>query len=64
MEVEKGMVKGDVHDCLFPKGVSPNGLLAGADIGAGKEVYNIAQLTAPHSFIEGWFPYTRGNTCV
>ena len=64
VEVNEGMIEGDVHDCLFPKGVSPNRFFMGANVGVGKKVHNITRLTAPHGSIEGWFPCTWGDFCA
>jgi len=64
MEVKKGVIKGDVHDCLFPKRVPPNRLFVSANIGAGEKVNHIAWLSMPHGPIEGWFPCTWGDFCA
>src|SRR6266566_144074 len=64
MEVKEGSIKRDVHNCLLPKGVPPNRFFVGTDIGAGKEVHDIAWLTTPHGSVKGWFPSTWGNPCV
>ena len=53
MEVKEGVIEGDVHDHLFPKGVPPNRFFACANIGAGEKVDHIAWLSMPHGPIEG-----------
>ena len=64
MEVEDGTIKGDVHDCLFPEGITPDRFFVCADIGAGEEVDYVTWLTMSHGPIEGWFPRTWGNSCT
>jgi len=51
MEVEEGAIEGDVHYCLFAEGVAANRFLSSADVGASKEVHDVARLAAPHGSI-------------
>src|SRR6266576_2941043 len=63
MEVEEGMIEGDIHGCLFPKGVPPDRFLMGANIGAGEEIDHVAWLSAPHGSVEGQFSQTWRDPC-
>jgi len=54
MKVKEGMIEGDIHDHLFPEGVSSYGLLSGANVGLGEKVNYVARLSVSHSPIEGW----------
>ena len=48
MEVEEGVIEGDVHHHLFAEGVSANRFLSGTDVGVGEEVHDVAWLATPH----------------
>ncbi len=56
MEVEDGAIEGDVHDRLFPEGVTPDRFFSCADVGASEEVNHVAWLSVPHGSVQGWFP--------
>ncbi len=63
MEVEEGVVKRNIHNCLFSERVPSYRLFAGANVGVREEVDHIAQLAMPHGPIEGRLPQTWGYPC-
>ena len=56
MEVEEGVIEGDVHYRLLAEGVSANRFFSGANVRVGEEVHHVAWLAVPHGPVQGWLP--------